>query len=97
MALGRGETLEAQRLGREAAEIARGIERPDLEAMGLALEGHALVAEGQVDGWDAAARRGNGDGDREWIGGLRLRRADVLHDAGRVRAHRRHRASERVV
>jgi LuxR family maltose regulon positive regulatory protein len=48
MALGRGETEQAQRLGREAAEIARGIERPDLEAMGLALEGHALVAEGQV-------------------------------------------------
>ena len=48
MALGRGETEEAQRLGREAAEIARGIERPDLEAMGLALEGHALVVEGQV-------------------------------------------------
>jgi DNA-binding NarL/FixJ family response regulator len=48
MALGRGETSEAQRLGREGAEIARGIERPDLEAMGLALEGHALVAEGQV-------------------------------------------------
>ena len=48
MALGRGDTPEAQRLGREAAEIARGIERPDLEAMGLGLEGHALVAEGQV-------------------------------------------------
>lgn len=48
MALGRGETEEAQRLGREAAEIARGIQRPDLEAMGLALEGHALVAEGQA-------------------------------------------------
>jgi ATP/maltotriose-dependent transcriptional regulator MalT len=48
MALGRGETEGAQRLGREAAEIAREVERPDLEAMGLALEGHALVAEGQV-------------------------------------------------
>ena len=45
---GAGETQEAQRLGREAAEIARGIQRPDLEAMGLALEGHALVAEGQA-------------------------------------------------
>lgn len=48
MALGRGETREARQHGRDAAEIARGIERLDLEAMGLALEGHALVAEGQV-------------------------------------------------
>ena len=48
MALGRGETGEARRHGRDAAEVARGIERVDLEAMGLALEGHALVAEGQV-------------------------------------------------
>jgi LuxR family transcriptional regulator, maltose regulon positive regulatory protein len=48
MALGQGDTPEARRLGRNAAEIARGLERPDLEAMGLALEGHALVAEGKV-------------------------------------------------
>jgi ATP/maltotriose-dependent transcriptional regulator MalT len=48
MALGRGETQEARRLGCEAAEIARRIARPDLEAMGLALEGRAFVAEGEV-------------------------------------------------
>ena len=70
MALGRGETLEAQRLGREAADIGREIERPDLEAMGLALEGHALVAEGQVlDGMrllDEAAATAIGSGSADF-------------------------------
>ncbi len=44
-ALRGGDTAAAIRLAREAAEIARAAARPDLEAMGLALEGEALVAE----------------------------------------------------
>jgi LuxR family maltose regulon positive regulatory protein len=48
MAVARADTREVRRLGREAAEIARGLGRPDLEAMGLALEGRALVIEGEV-------------------------------------------------
>ena len=48
MAVARADTQEVRRLGREAAKIARGLARPDLEAMGLALEGRALVIEGQV-------------------------------------------------
>jgi LuxR family maltose regulon positive regulatory protein len=46
-ALRGGDTATAIRLAREAAEIARSAARPDLEAMGLALEGEALVAEGE--------------------------------------------------
>jgi hypothetical protein len=43
-----GDTVEVRRLVREAAEIARRLSRPDLEAMGLASEGIVLVADGEV-------------------------------------------------
>jgi LuxR family maltose regulon positive regulatory protein len=39
---------QVHRLVSEATEIARGLARPDLEAMGLASEGLTLVAEGEV-------------------------------------------------
>ena len=42
------DTGEARRLVRDAAEIARLLTRPDLEAMGLASEGLVLVYEGEV-------------------------------------------------
>ena len=45
-ALRGGDTETAIQLAREAAEIGRAAGRRDLEAMGLALEGEALVAEG---------------------------------------------------
>ncbi|MEX1141064.1 MAG: response regulator transcription factor [Thermoleophilaceae bacterium] len=48
MALGRADTGEVRRLGRQAAEMARELGRPDLEAMGIALEGRALVIEGDM-------------------------------------------------
>jgi len=43
-----GDAEQQRRLACEAAEIARGLARPDLEAMGLASEGLCLVAEGKV-------------------------------------------------
>ena len=71
--------------------------RPDLEAMGLALEGETLVAEGAFAEGLPAARRGCGDGDRERERRLRLRHDDLLLDACGVRAGRRRRAGESVV
>ena len=44
------DTVETRRLVREAADIGRGLPRPDLEAMGLASEGLVLVGEGEVAG-----------------------------------------------
>lgn len=46
-ALGGGDTEAAIKLAREAAEIGRSVVKPELEAMGLAIEGQALVAEGE--------------------------------------------------
>jgi LuxR family maltose regulon positive regulatory protein len=48
-ALRRGETVAAIERAREAAKWARSLARPDLEALGLAVEGEALVAEGEFD------------------------------------------------
>jgi tetratricopeptide (TPR) repeat protein len=45
-ALRSGDTAAALELARAAVGVARSLRRPDLEAMGLALEGEALVAEG---------------------------------------------------
>jgi len=45
-ALRRGDTTAALELARTAAEVGRSLARSDLEAMGHALEGEALVAEG---------------------------------------------------
>jgi LuxR family transcriptional regulator, maltose regulon positive regulatory protein len=45
-ALRSGDTSAALELAHTAAEVGRAVGRPDLEAMGLALEGEALVAEG---------------------------------------------------
>ena len=47
-ALADGDTPTAHRLGGEVAEIASSLSRPDLEALGLALQGQALVAGNQV-------------------------------------------------
>ncbi|MGH2948016.1 MAG: hypothetical protein ACRDPC_17485, partial [Solirubrobacteraceae bacterium] len=46
-ALRGGDTAAAIRLAREAAEVGRTVGRRDLEAMGRAVEGEALVAEGE--------------------------------------------------
>ncbi len=43
-----GDAEAAIELGREAAEAGRSVARPELEALGLAVEGEALVAEGRV-------------------------------------------------
>jgi LuxR family transcriptional regulator, maltose regulon positive regulatory protein len=45
-ALRSGDTAAALELARAAVGVGRSLGRPDLEAMGLALEGEALVAEG---------------------------------------------------
>jgi LuxR family maltose regulon positive regulatory protein len=45
-ALRSGDTAAALELAREAVGVGRSLRRPDLEAMGLALEGETLVAEG---------------------------------------------------
>jgi ATP/maltotriose-dependent transcriptional regulator MalT len=47
-ALAEGDTQATRRLGGEVVAIATTISRPDLEAMGLALQGQALVAENEV-------------------------------------------------
>ena len=47
-ALAGGDTEAAIELGREGAEAGRSVARPELEALGLAIEGEALVAEGEV-------------------------------------------------
>jgi hypothetical protein len=44
-----GDVATARRLATEAITIARRIGVPDLELLGIALEGHALVAEGRVE------------------------------------------------
>ncbi len=46
---GEGDTERAARLGREAAELGSRLGVPDLEAIGLALEGDALVTGGAVE------------------------------------------------
>jgi len=48
-ALGDGQATEAERLARYASDIGRRVEIPDLEAIGLAQEGQALVALGRVE------------------------------------------------
>jgi ATP/maltotriose-dependent transcriptional regulator MalT len=47
-ALAEGDTETARSLGVEAVEIASTISRPDLEALGMALQGQALVAENEI-------------------------------------------------
>jgi RNA polymerase sigma factor (sigma-70 family) len=44
-----GKTAEATELGRRATELGRCFEVPDLEMLGLALEGATLVAQARVD------------------------------------------------
>ena len=48
MALARGDTAAAVRLGARARELGRGLGITDLEMLGLATEGLALVTEGEV-------------------------------------------------
>lgn len=47
-AMAGGDTVEVRRLARRSVELARRLGRPDLEAVGLALEGRALVTQGDV-------------------------------------------------
>jgi ATP/maltotriose-dependent transcriptional regulator MalT len=46
--MGRRDPVAARRLSAEAAEIARKVGTPDMEMLGVALEGLALVTEGEV-------------------------------------------------
>lgn len=49
LAHGAGDTVQARERGLSAAELGRRFEVPDLEMLGLALEGAALVASGDVE------------------------------------------------
>ncbi|MGH3012835.1 MAG: hypothetical protein ACRDMY_13495, partial [Gaiellaceae bacterium] len=49
LAHARGETAEARKLGASAAELGRQFGVPDLEMLGLALEGATLVAGAEVE------------------------------------------------
>ncbi len=46
---GSGDAVEARRLGSVATQIGRALDDPQLELIGLATEGRALVAQGEVD------------------------------------------------
>ena len=80
-----------------AAELGRRFGVADLEMLGLALEGAALVAGAEVDGGDALPRRGDGDRARGRGDDPDLERLGVLLPRHRVHGGARLRARVRVV